>query len=155
MLDLFRAGGHLVAGAAVDDRDLPATHAHGRARTVHGDVATAEDRHLAASRRRGVVVGKGIGLHEIDAGEVLVGREDVAQVLAGELHKDRQSRAGAHEHRFVARGEELVDGIQPAHYRIELDLDPEPPQVVDLRLHDGLGQTELRDPVDQDPSGFV
>ena len=106
-------------------------------------------------RRRRVVLGEGVGLHEVDAREVLVGREDVAEVLAGQLHEDRQTGAGAHEDGVVAHLEELVDGVEAADDRVDLDLDAEPPQVVDLGPDDGLGQTELGDAVDQHPAGLV
>ena len=97
VVQLLDAGRHLGLGAAVDDGDV-AAEPPGRARRVHGGVAAADDDDVlavgtpaAASRNRPSP------LHEVDAGEELVGRHHVEQVLARHVHEARQAGAGADE----------------------------------------------------------
>ena len=51
-----------------------------------------------------VVIGEAVGLHQVDAGEELVGRVDPAQVLAGDAQELRQPRAGGHQSQYQRRG---------------------------------------------------
>ena len=97
VVQLLDAGGHLRAGAPVDDRDV-AAEAPGGAGGVHRGVAAADDQHLLALGlgQRGLVVGAQ-ALHEVDPGEELVGAHHVEQVLAGDVHEPRQPGTGADE----------------------------------------------------------
>ena len=72
--------------------------APGGAGRIHGGIAAADDDHLFALdlRQRGLVVLQ-VGLHQVDPGEELVGRQDAEHVLAGHIHEARQTGAGADE----------------------------------------------------------
>ena len=122
VLDLLLARRHLGARAPVDDGDLARAHAQRRARAVHGHVAAAHHGHARALRRRRVVLGEQERLHEVDAGEVLVGGHDVAEVLAGQAHEAGQARARGQVHGVVAAREELVERVELAHDAVELEL---------------------------------
>ena len=89
MFLLLDARGHLGLGAPVDNRHVAAEPAGG-ARGIHRRVAAADDQNLLAVglRQRGLVVLPQT-LHEVHAGEELVGRHDVEQVLAGHVHEAR------------------------------------------------------------------
>ena len=149
MVQLGAAGGHLGLGAAVgDDRALGA-QALGGADGVHGHVAAAEDDDVLAVLGRGVVLREVVRLHEVHAGEVLVGEEDVRQVLAGDVEELRQARARGDVDGVEALLEELVGVGDVAHDRVVLELDAHLFQAVDLALDDRLRQTELGDAVDE------
>ena len=156
MLNLLVTGGQLLHAAAVDNVDVRA-ETLGAAGGVHGDVAAADDGDLLAGKRHDGRVGAVlIGLHQVDAGQELVGGVYAAEVLAGNVHEHRQARAGADEHGLEAvLAHQLVDGHDAADDHVRLDLDAERLEAVDLLLHDGLGQTELRDAVDQHAAGEV
>ena len=92
VMDLFGPGGHLLARAAVEDVDVLGAQPPGRAGGVHGHVAAADHAHAPPADDRRVVVGKGVGLHQVRAGEILVGRVDAAEVLAGHAHEAAAGR---------------------------------------------------------------
>ena len=71
VLVFFLAGGDLLLAAAVHDRHVRA-QTFGAARGVHGDVAGADDGCHVDGHERGVVA-LVIRVHEVDAGEELVG----------------------------------------------------------------------------------
>ena len=97
----------------------------------------------------GVVLGELVGLHQVHAGEVLVGEEDVGQVLAGDVEELGQAGAGRHVDGVEALLEQLLGRGHVAYDGVVLKLDAHVLQAVDLALDDRLGQTELGDAVDQ------
>ena len=152
MLHFLPAGGQLLHGAAVDDIDLFRPQAQGRAGGVHGHVAAAYHRHPAALHDGGLGIVQ-IGLHQVGAGQELIGGIDALQGLAGNVHEIRQAGAGADEDRLVALLEELVHGQGFADDHVGLDFHPQLPESLHLPGHDGLGQTEFRNAVDQHAAG--
>ena len=142
--------------AAVDDVHVSA-QTLGAARSVHGDVAAADDGDfLALKRHDGRVGAVLISLHQVDTGQELVGRVNAAEVLTGDVHEHRKTRTGADEHGLEAvLAHQLVDGHDAADDHVRLDLDTEGLQAVDFLLHDGLGKSELGDAVDQHAAGKV
>ena len=97
----------------------------------------------------GVVLGEAVGLHEVHAREVLVGKEDVGEVLTGDVEELGQARARGDVDGVKALGEELLGVGDAADDGVVLKLDAHLLQAVDLALDDGLGQTELWDAVDE------
>ena len=156
MLHLLGTGGELGLGAAVDDVHI-GPQALGAAGGVHGHVAAAHHGHLLALQvHDGSVCALPVGLHQVDAGEELVGGVDALQVLAGDVHEHGQAGAGADEHGLELHLlHQLVDGDGPANHRVGLDLHAQVLQPVHFLLDDGLGQTELGDAVDQHAAGQV
>ena len=69
-------GGHLRLAAAVDDVHVLRAQALGAAGGVHGHVAAADHRHGLGSCMMGVSYSSRVGLHQVDAGQVLVGGVD-------------------------------------------------------------------------------
>ena len=130
-----------------------------RARRVHGDVAAADDRHHLALFDGRFRIGQ-VCLHEVRAGEKFVGGKDALQILARNAHKAGQTRAAAEEHRLVTvLFFEFLNGEHAADDHVGLDLDAERLQAVHFLLHDGFGQTEFGDAVDEhtarDVKGFI
>ena len=156
MLDLFVTGRQFFHAAAVDDVHVSA-QTLGAARSVHGDVAAADDGDfLALKRHDGRVGAVLISLHQVDTGQELVGGVNAAEVLAGDVHEHRKTCAGADEHGLEAvLAHQLVDGHDAADDHVRFDLDTEGLQTVDFLLHDGLGKSELGDAVDQHAAGEV
>ena len=162
VLVLFLAGGDLLLAAAVHDRHVRA-QTLGAARGVHGDVARADDGRHVDGHERGVVA-LVVSVHEVDAGEELVGGEHAAVAQTGDVLELRQAGARADEHGLVlvvaeevvgVLAEQLVDAHALADGRVAHDVDAHGHELVDLLLHDGLRQTELGDAVSQHAAGLV
>ena len=154
MLDLFAAGGQLGHAAAIDDVDLVCAQALCAAGGVHGDVAAADHGDLLAVLDGGLGVVL-VGLHQIDAGQELVGGVHALEGLARDAHEAGQASAGADEHGLVAHLKQLVHGQHLADDHVGLDVHAHRLEVVDLLVDDGLGQTELRNAVGQHAAGDV
>src|SRR5699024_12192882 len=95
VVDLLRPRGQLVPAAAVDDEHLVRAHALGAARRVHRHVAAANDGDaLRVGLYRRVIVAA-VGLHQVYAGEILVGGVDAEEILARDVQELRQAGTGA------------------------------------------------------------
>ncbi len=68
VMDLFAAGGHLLARAAVEDVDVLGAQPPRGSGRVHGHVAAAHHADAASADDRRVVFGKGVGLHQVRRG---------------------------------------------------------------------------------------
>ena len=85
-----------------------------------------------------------VGLHQVDAGQELVGGQHALVVDAGDVHEHGQTSAGADEHGLKAHLIlQLVDGDGAAHDGVGGDSDAQSLQAVHFLLDNGLGQTEL------------
>ncbi len=87
VMDLFGAGRDLLRRAAIDDVNLIGAQAQGAARGIHGYVTGPHHGHSAAHLHRRVPFGEAVPLHQVDAGQKLVGRKDAVVILAGDVHK--------------------------------------------------------------------
>ena len=97
---------------------------------------------------RGLAV-RAIGLHQVDAGQILVGGIHALEALARNPHEARQTRAGGDIDGFVAHFKQLVDGEHLADDHVRFDIHAHGFQAVDFLLHDGLRQAEFRNAVHQ------
>ena len=147
MVNLLSAGGQLGLGTAVNDVDLSA-QTLGAAGSIHGHVAAAHNGDLLVMQDGSLAVGQ-VGLHQVDAGEVLVGGVHAYQGLARDLHKHGQAGTGTDEHGLIAHLKQLGDGQYLADDHVQLDVHTHLLQVGHLTHNNGLGQTELRDAVAQ------
>ena len=155
VLDLLLTGRQLGHAAAVDDVHGLGTQTQGAAGSVHGHIAAAHNGHLLAGADGGLAGGQ-VSLHQVGAGQELVGRVHALQALAGNAHEAGQTGTGAHEYGLVAvLAHELVDGQHLADDHVALEIDAHLLQAVDLLLDDGLGQTELGDAVHQHAAGHM
>ena len=155
VLDLLLTGRQLGHAAAVDDVHGLGTQTQGAAGSVHGHVAAAHNGHLLAGADGGLAGGQ-VSLHQVGAGQELVGRVHALQALAGDAHEAGQTGTGANEHGLVAvLVHQLVDGQHLANDHVALKIHAHLLQAVDLLLHDGLGQTELGDAVHQHAAGHM
>ena len=153
MVDFLAPGGQLILAAAVGHDGLPGAHAPRGAHRVHGHVAAAHHDDALSLQHRRVRVGTE-GPHEVDAGEVLVGRVDALEVLAGDAHEDRQPGSHGDEHGIEVLAQ-LAQRPGLADDGVDLDGDAQTAQPIDLLLHDVLGQPEFRDAVDEHPARGV
>ena len=120
-----RAGRQLVLAAAVDDDGLLGAQAQRRPDGVHGHVAAADDDDaLAVQDRRVRVLAE--GAHQVDAGEVLVGRVDALEVLAGDVHEHGQAGADGDEDGVEVLAQ-LAQRPGLADDGVDLDLDAQLP----------------------------
>ena len=155
MMYFLEAGGHLLFRAAVDDGNFVRAQPQRRARRVHGHVAAADHGHLFAHAHGGVRLREGVGLHQVDAGQKLVGRVDAVEVLAGDALEARQARAGADEHGLVALVKQFFQRHGAADDHVGFDLHAQRLDGGDLLAHKALGQAELGNAVDQHAAGGV
>lgn len=103
---------------------------------VHRDV-TASDHHdpLADIDRRIVTIV--VSLHQIRPGQKFVRRNHPVQVLAGNTHKTRQSRARPDEHgRIAFFVEQRIDRHGTSYDHVGFDLDAQLQYVLNLFGHD-------------------
>ena len=126
-----------------------------RARGVHRDVAAAQDRHVVAAQDGRVLLGEAVRAHEVGARQVLVGRVDAVQVLAGDVDEVGEAGAGRDVDRVESLVEEVVHGERLSDDGVELELDSHFREVVHLGLDDVLGQAEFGDAVDEDAARLV
>src|SRR5574344_1397053 len=156
VVDFLDARWHFGLAAAVDEVDLLRAEAQGHPARVHRDVAAAEDPDARAVPEGRVGVRLVVGLHEVGAGEVLVGAEDADEVLALDAHELGKAGAGADEDGVeTVLLHEVLELAGAADDEVGLDLDAEILESVDLVLHDGLRKAELGDAVDEDAAALV
>ena len=116
---------------------------------IHRYIAAAYDRHLTVllDRRIGTFF---VCLHQIDSRQELIGRIYTIQRLARNSHKTRQSRSGSDKYSFISHFiHQLVDGQHLTDYAVALYIHAQRLQAVHFLLHNTLGQTELRNTIDQ------
>ena len=81
VLDLLLTGRQLGHAAAVDDVHGLGTQTHGAAGSIHGHVAAAHDGDLLAGADGGLAGGQ-VSLHQVGAGQELVGGVHALQALS-------------------------------------------------------------------------
>ena len=103
----------------------------------------------------GVSLSAQVRLHQVDAGQELVGGVDALQVLAGDVHEHGQTGAGADEHGLEAvLLHQLVNGHGACRPRCWSPRSrPWPSGPSTSFCDDGLGQTELGNAVHQHAAG--
>ena len=155
MVHLLHAGRQLGLAAAVYYSGL-GTETPGCAHGIHGDIAAAHHYDLLALIDGGVVFFFP-GVHEVGAGEHLIGREDTVEVLAGYVHEAGKPCSRADEHGvealFIHEG---VYGESAPHHYVCLDLHAELLHACHLSGHYALlGETEFRNAVYEHASSLV
>ena len=95
------------------------------------------------------------GVHEVDARQVFVARHDVDTVLARNTHEVRQSCAGTYEDAFEALVLQFLYADGFAHETVFFELHADFLQVLNLHVHNLVGQTELRNAVFQYAADFM
>ena len=103
--------------------------------------------------RRIVIIA--VSLHEVYTGKKLVSGVNAEEILAGDVQELRQACARADEHCLIAVCKQLVNGLTLADDGVVYDLNAHGLEVLDLGCNDLLGQTELRNTVDQNAAGLV
>ena len=152
---LLAACGHVGLLAAVDDGDLAAQTQCGTC-GIHRHIAAADHCHTA-TKIDGRVVPLVVTVHEIGAGEELVGGEDTAQRLAWNAHEFGQAGTAGDVYGLEPVAVEKVVYRQAlAHNDVGLDFYTQTAQVVDFGFYHLLfGQTELGDAVNEHTSCMV
>ena len=151
---LLQTGRHFGLAPAVDDVHVAGAQTHGAAGRIHGHVAAAHNRN-GLGMDDGRIGLLGVGLHQVGTGQVFIGGQNALQALAGDVHEHGQTGAGAHKDGLEAHLEQLVDGQDTADDHVGHDFHALGLQLLDLVGHNGLGQTEFGDAVDQHAAGGV
>lgn len=142
VFDFFETSRHFLFATAVNDDSALGAHAAGGADRVHGSVAAANDSYgIAFGYRCGPTVAS--GTHEVDAGEVFVGRKDVDEVFAGDAHETRQSGARGYENAIEAELAEVVVGKRFANDTVFYESDAHFGERVDFDVDDSIGEAEF------------
>ena len=158
VVDLLGASRHLRLGAAIEHHGPCGAEAQRGADRVERGVAAADHGHVlpAAVVDRLVVLGKAVRLHQVHAGEELVGGVDAVQVLARDVEELRQARSGRDEDGVVALLlHQLVDRDAASDDHVRLEADAHLLQVADFPAHDVLREPKLGDAVDEHAADLV
>jgi hypothetical protein len=132
--------------------DLLGPEAPRDAEAVHRGVPRAEDGHLLAHGDRRVLERELVPVHQVDAGQELVGAVDLARVLARDAEEHREARARADEDGVVAHlALELVDREGLADDLVRLELHAELLERLHLAVDRGPREAERRDAVFRTP----
>ena len=154
MVQLLQTGGHFRFTTAIDDVNVFRAETLCAAGGVHCHIAAADNGYgLGDDDRR--VAFAGVGLHQVDAGQIFIGGHDALESLALDVHEHGQACAGADKNGLVAHFKQLVHRQNLADDHIGHDLNAHGLQLFDLVGNDGLGQTEFGNAVDQNAAGGV
>ncbi len=146
----------LASQAPVQAGHRRGAEAQADAQRVHRGVAGPDYHHVLAGLQRGVVVRELARVHQVAAGEQLVGGEHAVQRLAGNAREARIARAGADEHRMKAHlVDHLLDGEQATDQRVALEAHAELLELADLGVDDRVRQAEIRNAVLEHAAGLV
>ncbi len=151
---LFQAGRHLLLRAAVDDHGTFRAETLGCTDGVHRRIAATDHGYILAEGHRSVGVRIG-GVHQVDTGQVFIGRHDVDGVLARYVHEVGQSGAGSNEYAFETLLFQLFHADCLANDAVFDESDSHLGQVVYLDIHNPVRQTEFGDTVFQYTADFV
>ena len=103
---------------------------------------------------RGAVVF--VRLHQVGTGQKFVGGINALEIFAGDIHKFGQPRAGTDKHGLEAVFIfQFLDGKNPADDHVGLYLDAQCLKVIHFLLHDGFGETEFGDTVNEHAARHV
>ena len=95
------------------------------------------------------------GVHKVDARQVFVARHDVDAVLARNAHEVRQSCAGTYEDAFEALVFQFLYADGFAYETVLFELHTDFFQILNLHVHNLVGQAELRNTVFQYAADFM
>ena len=150
MMQFFGARRRFLDAPAIYQVDLFGAHAHRYAHGIHGGISRADDGYAFAHSDRSVVQRLPESLHEVDAGQKFVGRNDAVIGLSRDSHEFRAAGAGGNEHRVVPLFlHQLRNRKQLADDAVELELDSQSGQALDFDVDGVVGKTEFRNPVFQ------
>ena len=90
MLNLLETGRHLLLTATVGNEYTLGTQTLGCTAAVHSGVTATHNHYVLAATDGSVIVGTG-SIHQVDTGQVLVGRHDAVAVLTGNTHEVGQT----------------------------------------------------------------
>lgn len=97
---------------------------------------------MLAVGHRGVAVLVG-SLHQVDARQILVARHHSREVFARDTHEVGQTCARSHKDSSKALILELLHAHGLAHDAVLYEVNTHLPQVVNFKIHNTVGQTEL------------
>ena len=124
VLDLLDAGGHFRRASGGRPAWPGRRPAAGRCARRPWRCCRRRPPRPARPRRTGVSAVGPIGAHQVDAGQVLVGRVDALEVLAGDAQEDRQAGPVGDEDGVEALlVHQFVDGVGLADDHVAVDLD--------------------------------
>ena len=146
MFDFLHTRRHLLLATAIDDHCALCTETFGGTNGIHSRVAASDNRYVLAVQQRCVCRRVG-SVHEIDAGQVFVARENAVEVLARDIHESGQTGSRADEDTLEALLLQFGNRDGLADDCVGVELHAEGTQAVDFLVHDCVRQTELRDTV--------
>jgi hypothetical protein len=155
MVQLLDARRHFLEGAAVNDGHIGA-ETTGRARRIHGRVATADDKDLLATRvgQRSLVL-RIDRAHQVHARQEFVRGHHTEQVLTRHVHERRQACAGADEDLPEPRGLEVFERRRLADDEIAHEASAEQRDLAHHVVDQVVRQAKLGNAVAQHATEFV
>ena len=155
MMQFLHTCRHFILGAAVNDGDL-AAEAPGSAGGIHRGVATADDDDLLAFcfRQRRLIFFL-VRLHQVDASEKFIRRQDAVHVLTRNVHEARQSCTGTDKDLPEAGPFQRLQGGGFTHDKVGDKLAAHLVDLHDDVVNQIIGQTKLGNTVAQHTAEFV
>lgn len=96
---------------------------------------------------------EGVGAHEVDAGQELIGGIHAAEAFAGNLLEVRQTRARSDEHCVITLFEQFFHRHGAADNRVRDDFHAQLADIVDFLLHERFRRRNSGMPYISTPPG--
>ena len=154
MFHFLDTGRHLGFRTAVDDNGTFGSQAACGAHGIHCRISASYHYDTLAERHRRIRI-LACRIHQVDTGEVFVRRHDVDRVLSGNVHEVGKSRSRSHEDTFVSLCLQVFHRNGLAHDAVFHKRYAHLRQVVNLDIHNLVGQTEFGNTVFQYATDFV
>ena len=154
MFYLLDTCGHLFFRTAVDNHGTFGTQTLGGTNRIHSCVSSTDNRYILAESYRSVGFFTGC-VHQIDTGEIFVGRHDVDRVLSGNIHKVRQSRTGSDKYAFETFCLQILHADCFSYDAVFDKVNPHLHKVVYFYIYNLVGQTEFGNTVFQYTTNFM
>jgi len=155
VMHFFHTGRHFLPGPPVNNSNFR-PQPQRRSCSIHGHIPPSDNRYAPAHINGCVRIGS-IGPHQVAARQEFICRDNPVQVFARNAQKFGKSGARPHKNGmkpFVVH--QLINCNGASHNHIAFNLNAEFADLVNFVIHHFfLGQTEFRDPVYQNASGFV
>src|SRR5450631_3095547 len=99
---LLDASRRLGFGPAIDAAHRRNAETLGNPQAVHRGVASADDDDAGAEADRRAEIGEAVAAHQVYTRQELIGRIDLAGILAGDAEEARRAGASGDEHGVIA-----------------------------------------------------
>ena len=145
---------HFFFRTTIDNNSTFSAKTFCRTDRVHSCVTTTDYCHILTECYRSVRIFAG-GIHQIDTGEVFIGRHDIDRVLSRDIHKVWQSGTGSHEYSFETFRFQVFYTDSLSYNTVFDEVNAHLTEIVDFYVYNLVWQTEFGDTVFQYTANFM